>query len=101
MGISLEEARKIASLARLEFSDLELEDYREHLSEILSYVCKLNEIDTDDIEPTWLIRNDRIAMREDEVQASIPVDSVMMNAPSHKNGFFCVPKVIQPLGSKP
>jgi len=101
MGITLEETRKIASLARLEFSDQELELYREHLSEILNYVSKLNELDTDGIEPTWLVRNETSAMREDEVQPSMPVESVMANAPSNKNGFFCVPKVIQAPGSKP
>ena len=94
MSISLEEAAKIASLAKLEFSNEELEVYRGHLNEILAYVQKLNELNTDDIEPTCFIQNKEGAMREDMIHPSLDMQSVMRNAPSQKQGFFSVPKVI-------
>ncbi len=95
MSVSLEEVRNIATLARLHFSDQQLEAYRENLNEILKYVEKLKELDTENVEPTFYVQDSKNSMREDTVRPSLPVEDVMKNAPSHAQGFFRVPKVIQ------
>lgn len=95
MSVSLEEARKIANLARLQFTDEELENYRNHLNEVLAYVDKLNELDTEQVEPTFYTQSSENALREDEKKASLPIEEVMKNAPLHGHDFFRVPKVIQ------
>ncbi|MFC1569349.1 Asp-tRNA(Asn)/Glu-tRNA(Gln) amidotransferase subunit GatC [bacterium] len=95
MSVSLEETRKIALLAKLDFTDDELNQYREHLNEVLTYVEKLNELDTDKVEPTYYVQTSKDAMREDKTTPSLSLEDVMKNAPKHRHGFFRVPKVIQ------
>jgi len=46
MKISREDVLKVAALANLELSDVEVDTYRSHLDDILTYIDKLNEIDT-------------------------------------------------------
>ena len=65
MSISLKEVKKIAELARLYFDEGELTVYCEHLNEILNYVDKLNELETDHVEPTYSVQSDPETMRED------------------------------------
>jgi len=95
MSVSLEEARNIAELANLNFSDEELQIYCSHLNEILSYVEKLQELDTEKIEPTCSVPSLRDTMRNDQVEPSLTATEALKNAPARGQGFFRVPKVIQ------
>lgn len=95
MSVSLEETKKIAELARLQLSEDELKKYQFHLNEILTYVEKLNELDTDEIQPTYYVQTSRETLREDRTKPSLTLEEVMQNAPAHGNDFFRVPKVIQ------
>lgn len=95
MGVSLEEAKKIAALANLSFTDEVLEAYRGHLNEILTYVEKLRELDTDDVDPTYSVSSSADTLREDRIESSLPVEEALKNAPSQRRDFFRVPKVIQ------
>ena len=94
MSISLKEVKKIAELARLYFDEGELTVYCEHLNEILNYVDKLNELETDHVEPTYSVQSDPETMREDRKKPSLSLEEVMKNAPAKKHGFFSVPNVI-------
>jgi aspartyl-tRNA(Asn)/glutamyl-tRNA(Gln) amidotransferase subunit C len=94
MGVTLNEVKKIAELARLHFDERELTVYCEHLNEILNYVDKLNELDTENVEPTYSVRSNPKTMRDDQKKSSLPLEEVMKNAPAQKNGFFSVPSVI-------
>ena len=94
MSISLTEVKKIAELARLQFNEQELTVYCEHLNEILNYVDKLNELETDQVEPTYSVKSNSETMREDRKKPSLSVEEVMKNAPAQKHGFFSVPNVI-------
>ena len=51
MKISKEDVLKVAALANLELTDAEVETYRGQLDDILTYIDKLNEIDTSGVEP--------------------------------------------------
>lgn len=95
MSISREEVLHVAHLARLEFSDKEVELFTTQLADILNYVAKLNELDTTDVEPTYHAVPLSNVFREDEVNPSSPVEEVLANAPERENGFFVVPKVIK------
>ena len=94
MRVHAETVKKIAELARLQVADDEVETYRGHLEKVLDYVEKLNELETDQIEPTYYVQHTGDFMREDVVKPSLPMDAVMENAPAHARGFFRVPKVI-------
>ncbi len=95
MSISSEEVLHVAHLARLEFSEEEVELFTTQLADILNYVAKLNELDTSQIEPTYHALQLSNVFREDEVKPSYTVEEVLSNAPEKENGFFVVPKVIK------
>ncbi len=95
MSISREEVLHVAHLARLEFSEEEVELFTTQLADILNYVAKLNELDTSQIEPTYHALQLSNVFRDDEVKPSYTVEEVLSNAPEKENGFFVVPKVIK------
>ena len=95
MKISKEEVKETAELARLEFSDYELEKFTGQLGRILDYIEDLNELDTEKIEPTSHVLEISTPLREDEVNQLITVEEALKNAPDTNDDFFVVPKVIE------
>ncbi len=94
MAIAIETVRHIARLANLEFSEEELQIFSRQLNSILVYIDKLNELDTEAIEPTSHVIDQVQAFRSDQVVPSIPVSEALANAPESRDGHFTVPKVI-------
>jgi aspartyl-tRNA(Asn)/glutamyl-tRNA(Gln) amidotransferase subunit C len=93
--ITTEEVGYVAKLARLELSSDEMKDFTDVLNDILSYMDKLNEIDTANVEPmTHAIPNQNV-MREDTVKPSSDAAAIIGNAPDAKGTFLRVPKVIE------
>lgn len=95
MAITIEQVEHIARLARLQFSDAEKETLSEELNQILQYMEKLNELDTEGVEPLSHLTELVNIMRPDEVQPSLTREEALKNAPSKQDGFFKVPKVIK------
>jgi aspartyl-tRNA(Asn)/glutamyl-tRNA(Gln) amidotransferase subunit C len=95
MKISKEEIEHIAVLARLSLSEEEKELFGPQLSSILDYMKKLDELDTKDIEPTSHVLALNNVMRDDSPRNSIPREDALMNAPSHTDKFYRVPKIIE------
>ena len=95
MKISKEEIEHIAVLARLSLSDEEKGLFGPQLSGILDYMEKLNELDTEGIEPTSHVIALSNVMRDDTGKDSIPREDALMNAPSHTDEFYRVPKIIE------
>lgn len=94
MSVTKKDVEYIANLARLKFSDEELENFTSELNEILNYVEKLNELNTENIEPlSHPIENINV-FREDQLKPSIDREEALKNAPSSTEEFFKVPKVI-------
>ena len=94
MAVSKDDVKKIAELARLEFSDSEIENYTSEMNNILGYVEKLNELDTENVEPlSHPIENNNV-FREDVVKQSTERDRAFINAPDKTSEHFKVPKVI-------
>ncbi|MEK6653446.1 MAG: Asp-tRNA(Asn)/Glu-tRNA(Gln) amidotransferase subunit GatC [Nitrospirota bacterium] len=92
MKISVEH---IAKLARLSVSEEEKELFGPQLNGILSYMEKLNELDTKDVEPTSHVLSLSNVMRDDMPGNSIPREDALMNAPDHTDKFYRVPKIIE------
>ncbi|MFY7651703.1 MAG: Asp-tRNA(Asn)/Glu-tRNA(Gln) amidotransferase subunit GatC [Chitinophagaceae bacterium] len=96
MKVTNELVDKLAHLARLEFSDAEKETYKADLQNMISFVEKLNELDTTHIEPLMHMGDALNNLRKDVIQGSISREEALLNAPSvHNNQFFSVPKVIK------
>jgi aspartyl-tRNA(Asn)/glutamyl-tRNA(Gln) amidotransferase subunit C len=94
MAVTIHDVEYVASLARLEFTEKEKEKLTHELNEILKYVEKLNELDTDTVEPLAHVIELSNVFREDKVQPSISQEDALKNAPSKNDKFFKVPKVI-------
>jgi aspartyl-tRNA(Asn)/glutamyl-tRNA(Gln) amidotransferase subunit C len=100
MPLGRDEVRKIGELARLELSQAETESFTAQLGSILSYVEKLNEVDTEGIEPMSRScavdegQTFRPAFRLDAVQPSLGQTAATQNAPDAEAGYFRVPRVI-------
>jgi len=94
MPITTDDVDKIAKLAKLEFSLAEKEKFTEQLDQIVDYVEKLNELNTEDVVPTSHVLDIKNVMREDTVKPWLSQEEALANAPAKKMGCFCVPKVI-------
>ena len=98
MAITRSEVLKIAELAKLHFSETELEAFTAQFQHILDYIEKLKEVNVEGVEPTShvsLVDEDGdSSFREDSVRASLPVEKALDNAPDPGAGQFRVPKVL-------
>ncbi len=94
MKINRQEVEHVALLARLHLSDKEIEQFTGQLDAILTYVDKLNELDTRDVEPTSHVVKVGNVIRKDRVRESLPIEETLANAPDPDKGFFKVPRII-------
>ncbi len=95
MSITNQDVQHVAKLARLNLSAEEEQMFTEQLNAILQYAEKLNELDTDGIEPTTHVLPVSNVMREDVERESLPIEKVMANAPEEEDGQFKVPAVLE------
>ncbi|MDP5276994.1 Asp-tRNA(Asn)/Glu-tRNA(Gln) amidotransferase subunit GatC [Chengkuizengella axinellae] len=95
MSISIKDVEHVAKLARLELKDEEKNQFTKQLNAILQYAEKLNELDTENIEPTTHVLKLTNVMREDETRDSLPLEKVFHNAPEEDEGQIKVPAVLE------
>ena len=93
MKIDKKTLEKISHLARLELDASKEKEMLESLSEILTWVEKLNELDTEKIDPLTNMTMEINALREDKVGDHLDRDKGLLNAPDRDKKFFKVPKV--------
>jgi len=88
--------KHVALLSRLELSEKELELYSKQLASILSYIDKLKEVDTKDVQPTsHALATLKNVFRKDVPKPSLSADDALRNAPSKDGDFFKVPRIIE------
>ena len=92
--IDAEQVRKVARLARLELEEREVEEFAGQLSSILEYVEKMNELDTEGVEPLAHCLPISNVLREDVARESIGSEAALANAPQRDGEFFKVPKIL-------
>ncbi|CAM4412869.1 Asp-tRNA(Asn)/Glu-tRNA(Gln) amidotransferase subunit GatC [Paenibacillus xylanexedens] len=95
MSITNNDVQHVAKLARLNLTAEEEQTLTGQLNAILKYAEKLNELDTEDIEPTTHVLHVSNVMREDETKESLSIERVMRNAPEEEDGQFKVPAVME------
>ncbi|ART74964.1 Asp-tRNA(Asn)/Glu-tRNA(Gln) amidotransferase subunit GatC [Sutcliffiella horikoshii] len=93
--ISEDQVKHVAHLARLAISEDEAVMFTSQLDAIISFAEKLNELDTENVQPTSHVLHMKNVMREDVAKDGLPVDEVLKNAPDHKNGQIRVPSIIE------
>lgn len=100
MKISREDVLRVAELAHLELTPEEVELYRTQLDEILTYIGKLNELDTDKVEPMAQVLfaaagDAHPELRDDTLLTCNVSEAILAQAPDAGPPFFRVPKVIE------
>jgi aspartyl-tRNA(Asn)/glutamyl-tRNA(Gln) amidotransferase subunit C len=95
MSINKTTLEKIAHLARLEFDEKSEEKMLEDMNNMLSFVEKLQELDTDNVEPLQSMTFECNQFREDKVENQLSHQDGLKNAPKKDKDFFRVPKVIE------
>ncbi len=92
--ITTEDIKHIAKLSKLEFSENEIENFKEELGQIVEYVNTLSKIDTSSVN----LENEAINLnnlREDNPNNSLSQEEAIKNAPKKRAGGFNVPAVIE------
>lgn len=95
MKIGIKDIEYIATLSRIELNDREKEMYVQQIDDILSYIEKLNKLNTENVKPVTHTVDINNIFREDKLETSTPSEAVLLNAPSKMGVFFKVPKVIE------
>lgn len=94
MKITEQKVDELSALAKLKFEGAEKEQIRQDLEKILDMCEKLNEVDTDGVEPLIYMTNRVNALREDMVHQELTHEEALKNAPKKDSDFIRVPKVI-------
>ena len=95
MKINRDVLDKIAHLARLEFDEKDAEKMMKDMTAIVSWVEKLNEVDTNGVEPLTTMSHEVNSWREDEVKPHLDHEEALKNAPQKDSDYFRVPKVLE------
>ncbi|HSR68654.1 MAG TPA: Asp-tRNA(Asn)/Glu-tRNA(Gln) amidotransferase subunit GatC [Acidobacteriota bacterium] len=98
MKISRDEVEKIAALAHLEYSPEQMEEFVPRFREILDHIARLEELDTQGIEPMYHgLPGEELSedLREDETRPVLTREEALENAPEEVDGQFRVPRVIE------
>lgn len=93
--ISNETIEYVGILAKLELSETEKEQAKKDMSSMLDYIDKLNELNTDGVEPMSHVFDFNNVFREDIVTNNNNVEDILKNAPAVKNNSFKVPKTVE------
>ncbi len=92
--IDIDQVRKVASLARLQLSEAEEQQFTGQLNSILDYVQQLDELDTQDVPPTTRAIEVSNITRPDTLETFAEREDILNNAPEREADFFKVPKIM-------
>ncbi|TAA71784.1 Asp-tRNA(Asn)/Glu-tRNA(Gln) amidotransferase subunit GatC [Planococcus salinarum] len=93
--ITKEEVIEVAHLARLAITDEEAVHFAEQLEAITNAMELLNELDTENVEPTTHVLPMVNVMREDQAKAGLPRETVLKNVKEHIAGQVKVPTILE------
>jgi aspartyl-tRNA(Asn)/glutamyl-tRNA(Gln) amidotransferase subunit C len=92
--ISIDQVKHVANLARLAITEEEAEKFTKQLDAIITFAEQLNELDTENVEPTSHVLDIKNVLREDVPQKGLPRAEVLKNAPEEQDGQFKVPSIL-------
>jgi aspartyl-tRNA(Asn)/glutamyl-tRNA(Gln) amidotransferase subunit C len=95
MKIDRDTLNKIAHLSRLEIDEKDADGMMKDLNNMVAFVEKLNEVNTDGVEPLLSMSHEVNALRDDVVKPHLEHDRALMNAPKKDADYFRVPKVLE------
>ncbi|HIZ95276.1 Asp-tRNA(Asn)/Glu-tRNA(Gln) amidotransferase subunit GatC [Ligilactobacillus pobuzihii] len=94
MAITADEVKHVAQLAKLEFTDDELQMFAGQMDDIIKMVQQLSEVDTTGVPVTSTVAEAKNVMREDKAIKGTDRETLMHNVPQKDRGFVKVPAII-------
>jgi len=95
MTLDLKTVKHISKLARISVDEEKANKLADDLNSIFEFIEKLNELDTENVEPLTSVANTTLRFREDEVQSQNIREKILSNSPDNNEDFFVVPKVVE------
>ena len=95
MTIDLKTIKHISKLSRISVDDAKADKLAGDLNSIFDFIEKLNELNTDKVEPLTSVAETTLKLRADEVKSENIRDQILKNSPEENKDFFVVPKVVE------
>ena len=95
MTIDLKTIKHISKLSRISVDDKKADKLAEDLNSIFDFIEKLNELNTDNVEPLTSVAETTLKLRADEVKSENIRDQILKNSPEENEDFFVVPRVVE------
>jgi len=95
MTLDLKTVKHISKLARISVDEEKANKLAGDLNSIFEFIEKLNELNTENVEPLTSVANTALRFREDEVQSQNIREKILSNSPDNNEDFFVVPKVVE------
>ena len=95
MTIDLKTIKHISRLSRISVDDKKADKLAGDLNSIFDFIEKLNELNTDKVEPLTSVAETTLKLRTDEVKSKDIRDQILKNSPDKNEDFFVVPKVVE------
>ncbi|MDA9646243.1 Asp-tRNA(Asn)/Glu-tRNA(Gln) amidotransferase subunit GatC [Candidatus Pelagibacter sp.] len=95
MTIDLKTIKHISKLSRISVDDKKADKLAVDLNSIFDFIEKLNELNTDKVEPLTSVAETTLKLRTDEVKSKDIRDQILKNSPDENEDFFVVPKVVE------
>lgn len=93
--ITEEQTRRVAEVARLKLTDEEVKGFTQQLDGLIGYAEQLNELSTDNVEPTTHVTELKNVMREDKARTWISREEALKNTPEQMDGLIKVPAILE------
>ena len=95
MTIDLKTIKHISKLSRISVDDEKAKKLAGDMNTIFDFIKKLNELDTDNVEPLTSVAETTLKLRVDEVKSGNIREQVLKNSPDENEDFFVVPRVVE------
>jgi aspartyl-tRNA(Asn)/glutamyl-tRNA(Gln) amidotransferase subunit C len=95
MTIDLKTIKHISKLSRISVDDAKADKLAGDLNSIFDFIEKLNELNTDNVEPLTSVAETTLKLRADEVKSKNIRDKILKNSPNENEDFFVVPRVVE------
>ncbi|MCR3956405.1 MAG: Asp-tRNA(Asn)/Glu-tRNA(Gln) amidotransferase subunit GatC [Gudongella sp.] len=93
--ITREQIVHIAGMAKLKFTDQELDEFEEKFGQVMGFVEKIKEVDTENVEPTFTINDEEGTMKENGESQTLSREEVLENTVESQYGYFKILKVVE------
>ena len=95
MTIDLKTVKHISKLSRISLDEEKANKLADDLNSIFTFIEKLNELNTSDVQPLTSIAETTLRFRTDVIKNSNIREKILKNSPDQNEDFFVVPKVVE------